>query len=42
MANQHCQINALEVSNPKPPKRVRLIDVMMRLGGGIRNRVQTR
>ena len=41
MADQYCQINALEVCDPKPPERMRLIDVMTRLGGGVRNRVQT-
>jgi hypothetical protein len=40
VANQQCQIDIVEMSNPKPPKRMRLVDVMTRLGCGVDNRIE--
>jgi len=40
VTDQHCQVGIIEISNPKPPKRMRFVDVVTRLGGGVGNRVQ--
>jgi len=40
MADEYCQIKLLVVSNPKPPERMRQVDVVARLAGGIRDRIQ--